>query len=190
MLGTAYHHQQSVRFQKIWSSALLLWQCPNQTVQSLFKFTDTVLTVTRCLTRPFLHPCANMSVGCGNASFTSIFTCFSSVWSASVLFPWPRGLPGQQGCHITPHNIQGTLWEGWRLHQTHTCVQVMCLDCLIVGSFPKYNLRLLPSTSALDVSEWQPLLLCWLCYASGSWSLACPGLSWIPGQVMWDSLWT
>jgi hypothetical protein len=69
---------------------------------------------------------------------------------------------------------------------------VMCLDCLSVDSLPKYKLRLLPSISAIDVSEWQPLLLCWLCYASGSWSLACPqgGLSWIPGPAMWDSLWT
>jgi hypothetical protein len=71
-----------------------------------------------------------MSVGCGNDRFTSVFSCFSSVWSASVLLPWPRRLPGQKGCHITHHYIQGTLWEGWGLHQTQTCVQVMCLDCL------------------------------------------------------------
>jgi hypothetical protein len=60
---------------------------------------------------------------------------------------------------------------------------VMCLDCLIVGSLPKYNLRLLPSASALDVSEWQPLLLCWLCCASGSWSLACPKEAWVGSQA-------
>ena len=132
-----------------------------------------------------------MSVGCGNATFKIVFSCYSSVWSASVLLPWPQWLPGQQGCHITDHNTQGTLWEGWGLHQTQTCVQVMCLDCLIVGSLPKYTIMLLRSASALDVSKWQPLLLCWLSYASGSWSLACPqgGLSWIQGQAMCDLLW-
>ena len=166
MLGTVYPPQPSVTSHKPWSSALLLWQCPlspvNQTKQSFLKFADTVLTETRCLTRPFFHSCANMSVGCGNACFTIIFLCFSSVWSASVLLSWPWWLPGQQGCHITHHNIQSTLWEGWGLHQTPTCVQVMCLDCLIVGSLLKYKIRLLPSASALDVSKWQPLLLCWL----------------------------
>jgi len=101
------------------------------------KFADTVLTETRCLRRPFLHSSANMSVGCGNASFTSVFSYFSSVWSASVLLPWPQRLPGQKGCRITLHNIQGTLWKGCGLHQTQTCVQVMCLDCLIVGSLTK-----------------------------------------------------
>jgi len=195
MLGTAFPLQHSVTSQKTLSSALLLWQCPlspvNWTKQSLLTFADTVLTETRCLTRPFLHLCAIMSVGCGNAYFKSVSWCFSSVWSASVLLPWQQWLPGQQGCHITHHNIQGTLWEGWGLNQMQTCVQVMCLDCLIVGSLPKYKLRLLPSISALDVRKWQPLLLCWLCLASCSWSLACPqgSLIWIWGQAMWDLLW-
>ena len=109
----------------------------NWIVQSLLKFADTVLTETRCHTKPFFHLCAIVSVRCGNASVMSVFSCFSSVWSASVLLPRPRWLLGQQGCHITHHHIQGTLWKGWGLHQTQTCVQVMCLDCLIVGSLLK-----------------------------------------------------
>ena len=201
MLGSACPSQHSVTSQNTWSSALMLWECSISRVSHLLPRKFKVCWNLQILC--WLWPDALQDLSCIHAPFYLLAVVTLALWA----FTHVSVLCGQLLCFFRDHDdflaskaatspiiifkARCEKAEDYtkRKHVFRWCVWIVRL-LAVCPSIKSGCFHLLQHL--MWVSDNHCYCVDCAMHQAVSWSLACPQgtLSWIPGQAMWDILWT